>query len=134
MPANLDPTIVREEMEEKLKEVISQARSTGALFTIDWDQMTLPQVLIRNEREAALRQRPIEQSTLTAPPESSHSSASKKRKSSDCADDEPLSPKPQWNLTNMHRMSLENRVQPAVPDKRASPNPPAPKISKFQKQ
>ncbi len=54
LPANLDASVSRSEMEAKLKETISHANDTGVMYTIDWDGMPLPQQLIREERTQAL--------------------------------------------------------------------------------
>ncbi|OAA57059.1 sac3 ganp domain containing protein [Niveomyces insectorum RCEF 264] len=54
LPANLDPSVTRPEMEAKLKEIISHANETGVMYNIDWDSMPLPQALIRDERTRAL--------------------------------------------------------------------------------
>jgi len=52
---NHDPTIQESELETKLKEVISSAKDSDQLYTTDWDNMPLPQVMIREQREAELR-------------------------------------------------------------------------------
>ncbi|CAK7211941.1 hypothetical protein SCUCBS95973_001294 [Sporothrix curviconia] len=54
LPANLDASVSRADMEVKLKETISHANDTNVMYTIDWDTMPLPQQLIREERARAL--------------------------------------------------------------------------------
>lgn len=47
-------SVSREELEKKLKQVITQAAENNTLETTDWDSMPLPQVMIQNERNRAL--------------------------------------------------------------------------------
>ncbi|CAK7564870.1 MAG: hypothetical protein SEPTF4163_002773 [Sporothrix epigloea] len=54
LPANLDPSISRADMEVKLKETISHANQNNVMYSIDWDSMPLPQQLLREERARAL--------------------------------------------------------------------------------
>ncbi|EFX05604.1 sac3 ganp domain containing protein [Grosmannia clavigera kw1407] len=54
LPSNMDPTVSRTDMESKLKETISQANETGVMYTINWENMPLPQQLVREERDRTL--------------------------------------------------------------------------------
>ena len=82
--------IDREEMETKLKRVISEAAESNTLHTQNWDSLPLPQQMIQNERAKVL-QMPVTKpwrdhfSTLDVQDtnESSDGTMSKKRKSSD---------------------------------------------------
>jgi SAC3 family protein LENG8/THP3 len=139
LPANTDPTISRGDVEAKLKEVISAAKDSGHLYTVDWNAMPLPQVLIRTERDAEY-QRTMSKSSSNSPyPDSPFSGSAvvpKKRKSSDLVpqNDQP-SPQPPWRTTNSTRsIPLEDRISQPSPDKRSSVDEPLPKSSKFQKQ
>lgn len=109
IPANLDATVSREEMEAKLKETITQANEQGVMYTLDWDAMPLPQHMIRDERaRAALPIHP-------QPP--AVSSASKKRKSSDFTDAAGLATTPATPPWRSGAGRLEDRVS-FSPDKR----------------
>ncbi|KAI4278633.1 MAG: hypothetical protein LQ337_000873 [Flavoplaca oasis] len=47
---NILPDVDRQEMEIKLKKIISQSVEEGTLTTVDWDNLPLPQVMIQDER------------------------------------------------------------------------------------
>ena len=79
------PDVDRQEMESKLKQVISESAENDTLTAIDWHHLLLPQEMIRRERSKSPltwtttpSTPPIQQSNITidSPP-------SKKRKSSD---------------------------------------------------
>ncbi|KAK8118538.1 SAC3/GANP/Nin1/mts3/eIF-3 p25 family-domain-containing protein [Apiospora kogelbergensis] len=53
-PKNMLPDVSREEMEAKLKETISHAKDAGIMYTTEWDNMPLPQMLVRTHRAAQL--------------------------------------------------------------------------------
>ncbi|KAJ6447246.1 SAC3/GANP domain-containingprotein [Purpureocillium lavendulum] len=112
LPQNEDPTVPREEVENKLKETIGVAKENGTLYTIDWDNTPLPQALVKAERDARFKG-----SSTSASPASEHSLLkSKKRKSSEYADGE--APKSPWRTANS-RGSLEDRISyPSAVDKR----------------
>jgi hypothetical protein len=78
IPANLDPSVTRAEIEAKLKETITQANEKGVMYKLDWDAMPLPQHMIREERARALL--PLHTKPQAQAP------AAKKRKSGDLAD------------------------------------------------
>ncbi|KKA30242.1 hypothetical protein TD95_005307 [Thielaviopsis punctulata] len=50
---NQDPTISKSEIEGYLKNIIAEIRSSGKLYTTNWDHMPLPQEIIRNQRAHA---------------------------------------------------------------------------------
>ena len=122
LPANLDPTVSRPDMEEKLKETISQASNSGFMHTIDWGNMALPQQMIREERALAL----ATQAAGTDTPRALHKS--KKRKSDDF-DDNDRSPTVPWRKES----SLDERVTRKAPERTQSADD-TPQKSKFQKQ
>ena len=114
--------IGREEMEAKLKQVISQAAESDTLLIVEWDALPLPQQMIQLERAKAL-QAPLvpfrEQFSILNVQEtngSSNGTFTKKRKSSDL---EPIHPgresQAPWRATN-HRSVFEDRISYA--DKR----------------
>lgn len=105
IPANLDASVSREEMEGKLKETITQANENGVMYTLNWDTMPLPQHMIREERARAmlpLASRPRPQVTAAV---SNTNPVSKKRKSWDLTD--APSAAPPWRNGPG---SLEDRV------------------------
>lgn len=133
---NHDPTIQKSDLEAKLKEVITHAKDGGQLYTLDWDNMPLPQALVREQREAELRRHASILSSPSTPSiprtGSASDSVSKKRKSAEPLVDNRSSPP--WRSTNQHRTSLEDRVSYRSADKRPSMDEPLPKLSKSQKQ
>ena len=48
-PGRVDPDVPRAEMEAKLKETISNATDRNVIHTLDWDNLLLPQEMIRQE-------------------------------------------------------------------------------------
>ena len=109
--------VTREQLEEKLKKVISEAAESNNLLTVDWEALPLPQQMIQKERLAAL-QRPID------PPWSDNFSSlrvqdtnvfsphqpSKKRKSTDRDPGEAgQSSRPPWSNTN-NSTAFEDRI------------------------
>uniref|UniRef100_A0A0D2XWS8 SAC3/GANP/THP3 conserved domain-containing protein n=1 Tax=Fusarium oxysporum (strain Fo5176) TaxID=660025 RepID=A0A0D2XWS8_FUSOF len=118
LPQNDEPTVSRAEIEAKLKSTIGTAKENGTLYTLDWDNMPLPQALVKAERDADIKQSfhvPIN---------------SKKRKSTDFASND--NSQPPWRTNS--RSSLEDRISYPSPEKRASMDEPLPKSSKFQKE
>ncbi|KAL8732058.1 MAG: hypothetical protein Q9166_003011 [cf. Caloplaca sp. 2 TL-2023] len=80
---NIVPDVDRQDMEIKLKQVISRAVEAGTLSTVDWDNLPLPQMMIQEERRRTLTPQ-----LLSTPSQNGHSTAanettSNKRKSSD---------------------------------------------------
>ncbi|KIL87806.1 hypothetical protein FAVG1_08685 [Fusarium avenaceum] len=53
---NDEPTVPRADVEAKLKNTITTAKENGTLYTLDWDNMPLPQALIMAERDAENKQ------------------------------------------------------------------------------
>lgn len=113
-PENDDSTVPRQEVEAKLKEVIRTATDNGTLYTIDWNSMASPQMLVKADRAALAGQ------TLF----------SKKRKSSDFTDDgyQSSPSKSSWSATTNPRSSLQDRI--TMPTTLSE----SPKPSKFQKE
>lgn len=132
---NHDPTIQKSDIEAKLKEVITHAKDSGQLYSLDWNNMLLPQALIREQREAELKRHAtiVSSPATSAFPRPGPTPTSKKRKSS-----EPLvdnrSSSPPWRSTNQHRTPLEDRISYRSTEKRPNMDEPLPKLSKFQKQ
>jgi hypothetical protein len=130
-PDNMVPSVSREAMEAKLKEVITQANAEGVMYTINWESMALPQHMIQDERRAlAARQQatPLSGATnvmISTTPEASVAvlSASRKRKSTDAIDEEDSSrtTQPPWRPSaHAHRPSLEGRITFPTADRNSS--------------
>ena len=129
MPANLDPTVTRAEMEEKLKETISHASNSGVMYTIGWENMPLPQQMIREERARALAFRAVNVSDGSRPAPAQTAQKSKKRKSDDFDDGDDSSAAPPWRKG----APLDERVTRQSPERR-QPADDTPHKSKSQKQ
>lgn len=137
---NHDPTIPKADVEAKLKDVITQAKDSGQLYSTDWENMPLPQALIKEQRNMGLRPHTGIVSPSVAVPalyplNSSSASSSKKRKSTDTlVDENRSSPTPPWRSTNQSRNTLEDRISFRPAEKRPGLDEPLAKSSKFQKQ
>jgi hypothetical protein len=123
--SNIDPTVARADMEAKLKETIRYYQDSGAMYSVPWDTMPLPQEMIRNERKQAL----MSSVNVTSPP-TQHASTSKKRKS---ADSQTIGNDASVPWRSIKFTSLEDRVSLPSKDKHASMDGPLPTKSKFQK-
>ncbi|KAI9678229.1 MAG: hypothetical protein M1817_006174 [Caeruleum heppii] len=138
MTDNSIPGIERGEVENKLKQTITQANENGALHTIDWDKLPLPQQLIQNERANA---RTVTNGTPWMPPpvemqdlSASNGTMSKKRKSTEThtSDTDPGATQLPWRNTNRKNV-FEDRVtfqNPANDSRSKDPNGQA--ASKYQ--
>ncbi|KXX77244.1 Leukocyte receptor cluster member 8 [Madurella mycetomatis] len=124
IPANLDATVSREEMEARLKDTITQANENGVMYTLDWDTMPLPQHMIREERARA--------SLPLQPQPQAQPSVSKKRKSSDFTDTAGLDATPATPPWRSGAGRLEDRVS-FSPDKRQTIDEPHKNMSKFNR-
>lgn len=113
--------IKNQEMEIKIKEVISHSVGAGTLAVMDWDNLPLPQQMIQEERarthSTRLFSSPLQLNgfpTLTV--HETNESKSKKRKSSDMGPvDEAGGRNAPWSQVN-GRNNLESRI--SYPDKR----------------
>ncbi|TDZ18113.1 THP3-like protein [Colletotrichum orbiculare MAFF 240422] len=131
LPANMDPSVSRSEIEAKLKETISQHMENKTLESTNWETMPFPAALVKAERQSQLNSANSSSSYDTR--YDSPSANPKKRKSNDFTEDVKSSVP--WRSTNSNRSNaLEDRVSFASPDKRASFDDALPKSSKFQKQ
>ncbi|KAI0116893.1 SAC3/GANP/Nin1/mts3/eIF-3 p25 family-domain-containing protein [Daldinia grandis] len=125
--SNLDPSVTRAEMEAKLKDTIRYTQDRGTMYTTDWDNMPLPQTLIKNERQQALMQSMAPPVVSGITPTSVITSInSKKRKSTDLSGPEQTNTAPvPWRSTRA--LTLEDRIT------KPSMEAPLPAKSKFQK-
>lgn len=128
--SNLLPDVPRSEMEVKLKETISSATESDTLHSLDWDNMPLPQQMIRKEKaKAALSwQQQSVDFHVASNGSNGAQHVSKKRKSQEMGGNDDDSTPP-WRATN--NRGLEDRI---TFDKRQTPQDESPKgTSKFQK-
>ncbi|KAI9839178.1 MAG: hypothetical protein M1819_003171 [Sarea resinae] len=114
VPENSIPGIAREDMERKLKHVITEAAENDTLHTIDWDALPLPQQMIQSERSKPLMAphgAPWGETFSAAPARDSTGVVySKKRKSSGLSSPtEKEDIQPPWRKTN-GRNIFEDRI------------------------
>jgi len=130
-------------MEAKLKETISNAHNSGVMYTINWEEMPLPQemILADRARARALQQTdapvpimstasPTTKKSSVEPHFSSPTATSKKRKSSDMASSDFPAP---WRDTG-NSSRLEDRVTFSSDKRLPADDIPSKTTSKFQKQ
>ncbi|KAI1333258.1 SAC3/GANP/Nin1/mts3/eIF-3 p25 family-domain-containing protein [Xylariaceae sp. FL0255] len=115
--------IERHEKEARLKDIITAEQQKGTMFSINWDEMPLPQQLIQRERQQALM-------TVSA--------NAKKRKSSDLSGSDQTNDNNNNNNSSVpwrstKALSLEDRVSKPQHDKRLLMDGPLMAKSKFQK-
>jgi hypothetical protein len=127
LPEHEDPSLSPADVRAKLKFVIGNSKEDGTMYTTNWEDMPLPQSLLRAEREAKMRSSGSASGTGTTAPWQT----SKKRKSSELAHSDVS--QPSWRSTNTGA-SLSDRISYASPEKRAALDDPLSKTSsKFQK-
>ncbi|KAL4965338.1 SAC3/GANP domain protein [Aspergillus stella-maris] len=114
------PGVTREEMEVKLKSVITNAAQSDTLDKIDWERLPLPQVMVQNDKIKSLAN--PEASTWGSPyatqnlkRDSPTDDASRKRKSAEYQTD--ANAYPPWRQTNKSN-AFEDRVTYSPTDKR----------------
>ena len=137
-PESMIKGVTKEEMEAKLKKVITDAAESGNLINVNWAELPLPQQMIQEERN----------NTILAPPPTSWGLASispsthdeyplsvieplRKRKSSELTTDtDEEANRPPWKNGNSRNV-LEDRVSfPPLPDKRRRVDHPGKNASK----
>ncbi|KAI1502405.1 SAC3/GANP domain protein [Biscogniauxia marginata] len=133
--SNLDSSISRQEMEAKLKETIRSSQEAGNMYTLNWDEMPLPQQMIRDERQRALMASMATLNTSAGPEQSPTAlSSSKKRKSSDFSESEPTNGSTvPWRSNNSKALPLGDRISKPVNDTRSLMDTTLSAKSKFQK-
>lgn len=105
-PENTVASVARDEMQEKLRQVITNAAEANQLDIIDWPNMQLPQVMIQNERNQILAN-PSVSSWGMSRQASASEDTSLKRKSTDNIEESDSTPP--WRKTN-NRNRFEDRV------------------------
>lgn len=126
--------VAREEMEIRLKQVISQSAESNTLLTVDWANLPLPQQMILNERKtyakAFVNSPMIHGAAIFASPGTDRNTIEhtpKKRKSTELESPHVIQEKiPPWRQHNGHNV-FEDRI--SYPDKRQR-NDSSGKISK----
>lgn len=112
--------IGRDEMEKKLKSIISEAAESNTLLTIDWNNLALPQEMILAERNKKQTTPVINTSAQFSQmnmhdANTSFPTPSKKRKSSDQVQDKSTEIVPPWRMSNS-QIPLGDRI--TYPEKR----------------
>ncbi|KAJ5143021.1 uncharacterized protein N7515_001808 [Penicillium bovifimosum] len=110
-PENQVASVSIPEMQEKLKQVITDAAQNDKLGLIDWDRLPLPQTMIQNERNKILAN---PSSSNWAYGQPSSPGDARKRKSTDAHQSETGSPP--WRKANRNR--FEDRVTHPTTEKK----------------
>ncbi|KAK2760216.1 hypothetical protein FQN54_002283 [Arachnomyces sp. PD_36] len=117
VPENQIQGIGRQDLEKKLKQVITDAAESSNLSNINWEALPLPQEMLRDERNSRLTA-PWSGESHTLPIAQSPKDRSKKRKSADINPAGDQDAIPPWRRTNQ-RNNFEDRVTyPIQTDKR----------------
>ncbi|KAK9444429.1 Pfs domain protein [Metarhizium brunneum] len=123
---NNDPSVSRAEVDDKLKETITTAAENGTLYTTQWDNIPLPQALIKSDRDALYNRG-------TRAPSFESAAGSGKRKRS-TADSDVGSGKPRWHIVNSRYCSAEPTEITAKPELKREPATLEPTISSVSGQ
>ena len=137
---NREEGISREEMEIKLKVVISNAVESNNLHNIDWANLPLPQHMITDERRRALQmQWPVPWGNSVAPLSSQDTNRSstdvftKKRKSAEQDSLQHVQEKvPPWRMNTNNHNVFEDRI--SQPEKRQRNDATGKATSKFHQE
>ena len=117
VPDNQIQGIEREDVEVKLKSVITKAKQDGTIDNIDWSVMPLPQQMLLEERKRSVLAPPpplpswLPGNAFAQPPQihTPPQETLRKRKSSElAADDDNTGPIPPWRVKNGN--TFEDRV------------------------
>ncbi|OQU95376.1 hypothetical protein CLAIMM_01595 [Cladophialophora immunda] len=111
--------VSKEQIETKLKEVITDATQSGKLDTINWKELPLPQQMIRDERSRALLAPitppsyipPVPVQAASTSSYHTHPDVPRKRKSTELSTDgETSAPLPPWRTNGRSSGLLADRV------------------------
>ncbi|KAL9105857.1 MAG: hypothetical protein Q9227_009020 [Pyrenula ochraceoflavens] len=128
VPESAIPGISNEEMQTKLKRVITEATESGKLHLLDWANMPLPQQLLLDERNKEILAPSMMQywpppstvSSFAQTPQSTKVDSSHKRKSSELTGkSDPPANQPPWRKADGPRSFADRITSPAPSDKRA---------------
>ena len=118
--ANIIAGVHKEEMETKLKEIISNAAENNSLTETNWHRLALPQQMIMDERNKAYLAKTNEQlsnSQVKSADIFGNGIPSRKRKSSgEPEKDRPEAKTPPWRITGKGGNAFEDRI--SYPEKR----------------
>lgn len=114
-PGNQIASVEMPEMQDKLRQIITDAAEKQTLHTIDWQRMPLPQVMIQNERNKILASPSVPGWNMSNQP-SSPGDVSRKRKSTEIHQPGPESPP--WRKAN-NRNRFEDRITYPPTEKKA---------------
>ena len=126
--SNIIPGIGKQELEIKLKRIISEAAETNSLSAVDWERLPLPQEMLQAERRNRMPPLTTADAQLSALhfDDTNHTSPrapSKKRKSSDLEPEQRHESIPPWRNANHTSGSFADRITHA--DKRLRTQPPS---------
>lgn len=108
-PENQVASVSHPEMQEKLRQVITDAAENNKLHIIDWERLALPQVMIQNERNRVLANPNVSHWGMSGQTPSP-SDASRKRKSTESSQQQQSGQdSPPWKKAN-NRNRFEDRV------------------------
>ncbi|KAL3441246.1 SAC3/GANP/Nin1/mts3/eIF-3 p25 family-domain-containing protein [Aspergillus insuetus] len=123
-PEHQIPGVTRQEMETKLKSVITEAAQSDSLYKIDWATLPLPQVMVQNDKtrilanpEASTWGSPYMAATASSAQTYKHDESSKKRKSAEYQTESSSNGFPPWRQTNKQN-AFEDRITYSPTDKR----------------
>ncbi|KAJ5935584.1 hypothetical protein N7466_005131 [Penicillium verhagenii] len=116
-PENQIASVSMVEMQEKLREVITNAAEKDRLNAIDWERLQLPQVIIQNERNKILANPSVSSWAMSSQP-ASPGDASRKRKSTDIHQQQSEPDSPPWRKTN-NRNRFEDRITKPTTEKKS---------------
>ncbi|KAJ5480886.1 THP3 [Penicillium diatomitis] len=114
---NQIPSVSHAEIQEKLRQVITEAADRNKLHIIDWDRTALPQHMIQNERNRVLAN-PAVSTWAKASPLTSPVDPNRKRKSTDFGQQQRGDDSPPWKKAN-NRNRLEDRTTHPSTDKKS---------------
>jgi hypothetical protein len=118
-PENQVASVSHPEMQEKLRQVITEAAENDKLHMMDWERLALPQVMIQNERNRILANPSVSKWGMSGQP-SSPSDASRKRKSTESSQlQQSEKDSPPWKKTN-NRSRFEDRITHPSTEKKLS--------------
>lgn len=115
-PNNQVASVSHTELQEKLRQVITDAAENNKLHVLDWDRVPLPQVLIQNERNKILANPNV--SNWGMPGQPSPIDASRKRKSNDFSQQQQFgADSPPWKKANNNNRFEERVTHPTTQKK-----------------
>ncbi|EPS30752.1 hypothetical protein PDE_05704 [Penicillium oxalicum 114-2] len=115
-PENQISSVSHAEIQEKLRQVITEAADRNKLHIIDWERTALPQVMIQNDRNRVLAN-PAVSTWASASPLTSSNDPNRKRKPTDFSQQQRGDDSPPWKKTNHHNRSEDRTTHPSTEKK-----------------